>query len=347
MKRLLEKKNSKTQRTSLTLTFVVICLVLFKGCYPLQHASGHLSINWSQIPLEEAIDAEEDERYKKLLLEVEKIVAFANDFILLEKSSNYTEYYRTDQDALVYTVTAAEKLALKPYKWWYPIIGELPFHGHYKKFEALNYAKEMVRRGYDVYIFGAPAYSTLGWFTDPITTPMLKNGLFYLTEMIIHEMTHATFYVKDQGGFNEQVASFVGRIGAEQYFRLQVPDGEKKLKEIKENRKKYREFRKMMLGVAGEAKKLYAKNLTSEQILEQREMLFEETIKKIFEMYPNSSENFRVVNNARLMQFKRYRSDSQYLVDIFQENSNWKDFWNELKNNTESVLEDYKKFNDS
>ena len=144
---------------------------------------------------------------------------FAADSIRLRTGDSFTTYTRLERDTLVLVVSGAYRDRLEPYTWWFPIVGRVPYKGFFDFSEALDLAKDLERRGYDSYVRPASAFSTLGWFNDPLLSTTLRLDSINLANTVIHEVTHNTFYKAGQAVFNESFANFVGARGAAWFFR--------------------------------------------------------------------------------------------------------------------------------
>jgi predicted aminopeptidase len=120
---------------------------------------------------------------------------------------------------LVLLVSAAYRDTLKPYTWWFPIVGRVPYKGYFDFAAARREAKNLAADGFDVYVRPSDAFSTLGFFNDPLLNTTLKGDTLSLANTVIHELTHNTFYASGQAPFNESFAMFVGARGAAAFFR--------------------------------------------------------------------------------------------------------------------------------
>src|SRR5262249_41967930 len=151
----------------------------------------------------------------------------------LTATENYVRYTQLDRDAAVYVVQAAPPLELKPRLWSFPIVGTVPYLGWFNVKDAKAYAQTLAQQGLDVDVRGASAYSTLGWFKDPVLSTMIGEGdgaLGELANTVLHESTHATLYVKGQSAFNESLASFVGDRLARDWLATRFGEGSRQLK---------------------------------------------------------------------------------------------------------------------
>jgi predicted aminopeptidase len=144
---------------------------------------------------------------------------YAKDSLRLRTKDSFTTYSRLDHDTLVLLVSAAYRDTLKPYTWWFPIVGRVPYKGYFDFAAARRAAKNLAADGFDVYVRPSDAFSTLGFFNDPLLNTTLKGDTLSLANTVIHELTHNTFYASGQAPFNESFAMFVGARGAAAFFR--------------------------------------------------------------------------------------------------------------------------------
>ncbi|MEO8193746.1 MAG: aminopeptidase [Gemmatimonadales bacterium] len=144
---------------------------------------------------------------------------YAKDSIRLKTDESFTTYSKLDRDTLVLVLSAAYRDKLEPYTWWFPIVGRVPYKGFFDFDAARRAAKSLYDDGYDVALRPSAAFSTLGWFNDPVTSTALASDTLDLANTVIHELTHTTFYAPGQAVFNESFANFVGARGAAAFFR--------------------------------------------------------------------------------------------------------------------------------
>ncbi|MEO5902905.1 MAG: aminopeptidase [Gemmatimonadaceae bacterium] len=144
---------------------------------------------------------------------------YAKDSIRLKTRDSFTTYSKLDHDTLVLVLSAAYRDRLEAYTWWFPIVGSVPYKGFFDFAAARAAAKSFRDDGYDVSLRPSAAFSTLGFFNDPLTSTTLAIDSLDLANTVIHETTHNTFYAPGQAAFNESFASFVGARGAAAFFR--------------------------------------------------------------------------------------------------------------------------------
>jgi predicted aminopeptidase len=146
--------------------------------------------------------------------------AFAADSIGLNAKQSFTTFSQLDRDTLVLVLSGAYRDRLAAYTWWFPVVGRVPYKGFFDFPAARNAAKKLEADGFDVYLRPSPAFSTLGWFNDPLLSTSLAADTLDLANTVIHELTHNTFYASGQAVFNESFANFVGARGSAWFFRV-------------------------------------------------------------------------------------------------------------------------------
>lgn len=161
-------------------------------------------------------DLKPEERRKLELARDAK--AFGERALGLKHNSNYNSFVELNRPYVSYVVSAAERDRLEQHLWSFPVVGEVPYKGFFNPEDANKEASTLNAHGFDTYVRGVSAFSTLGWFDDPILSSMLRYSNYDLVSTIIHESVHATLYIKSRADFNERLASFIGNIGADLFF---------------------------------------------------------------------------------------------------------------------------------
>ena len=145
---------------------------------------------------------------------------FAMDSVKLRAGESFTTYSQLRSDTLVLVLSGAYRDRLKAYTWWFPVVGRVPYKGFFDFGAAKDAERALEARGFDAYVRPSPAFSTLGWFNDPLLSTSLRSDSIDLANTVIHELTHNTFYAPGQAVFNESFANFVGSRGSAWFFRV-------------------------------------------------------------------------------------------------------------------------------
>jgi predicted aminopeptidase len=144
---------------------------------------------------------------------------YAVQVLGLEAGRSFLYYSDVGRDTLVLVLSAAYRDRLEPYRWWFPVVGRVPYRGYFDWGAARRAEERLRRRGFDTYLRPTAAFSTLGWFDDPLLSTTLAEDSVGLANTVIHELVHNTVFVRDVVEFNESLASFVGARGAVAFFR--------------------------------------------------------------------------------------------------------------------------------
>ena len=150
---------------------------------------------------------------------------FAADSLGLRAGRSFTTFAALDHDTLVLVLSGAYRDRLRPVTWWFPIVGRVPYKGYFDFPGAVRAAAALERDGFDAHVRPSPAFSTLGWFDDPLVSSTLQADTLELANTVIHELTHNTYYASGKADFNESFANFVGARGAEAFFRARGDTG--------------------------------------------------------------------------------------------------------------------------
>jgi predicted aminopeptidase len=319
--------------------------VLIQGCYVLHLAGGQLHLINDQKPLPEAIASEQDAQRRALLGEVDYIKRFAREVLGFTPDDSYTGYYEVEHGYLTLVLSAAPRDRLEPATRWYPFAGRVPYRSFFDEARAKRAQRELEADGFDTFLHPSAAYSTLGFFRDPITSPMLDRSppcppqegkahvmdgcrLAGLSETLLHELTHRHAYAPSHTDFNEQLASFVGRKAALQYLMWRGFYDSTLRNRLEVGYGRQQAFEKLVHQASDELEALYAKDLTLEQKLSQRAPIFERLAQQASQIYPDSTPDDFRMNNARILQYGRYDRNSGEMQGLWERSrGNWQRFW--------------------
>jgi predicted aminopeptidase len=188
------------------------------GCYLAHIASGQMRILRARVPIEEVLRAPDTTPALRAQLErVTEVRRYAEQ-LGLSVGGRYREYAPWPGDFVVMTVVATRPGEVQPVTSWFPIVGSVPYRGYFDADSATAEAERLRRKDLDVCQLKVRAYSTLGWFDDPVTGPMLRDDEGTLVETLFHELLHATVFVPGDPEFNEGVAAFYGQEARVRFY---------------------------------------------------------------------------------------------------------------------------------
>ena len=203
--------------------------------------------------------------------------AFARDSLGLKVGKSYTLFSEVKSDTLALVLSAARKDQFVGYSWWFPIVGRVPYKGFFREADARREMRKLEAKGYDTYLRPTTAFSTLGWFTDPLLSTLLRYDSVELGNTVIHEVTHNTIYVGGQAMFNESLANFVGGRGAIQFFCGREGAEAKDCRQATDEWHDDLIFGAFMTDLVARLEAVYGRaDLSREQKIEQREAVFDQ-----------------------------------------------------------------------
>jgi predicted aminopeptidase len=294
-----------------------LCSVYLTGCYTLKSAYNQMSLLANRQSYESILkrnDLTEDQRRKILLSQ--EVRDFALKELKLHSNGNYTKVTWLDRPYVIWSVSASDAWRVKPYEWSFPIVGKVPYLGFFNQKDAEEKEKEMAALGFDTYLRGVSAYSTLGWFADPLLSSMLNYDDEYLAETLVHELVHTTIWVKNSVDFNERLASYAGQKGAELFYLKKEGINSPSYKKMQDATYDDKIFSAFITKQVKELDEWYQNLKPEEKTVENKQA----RIKKIQELFKEKikpqlkSKNWArfeetKLNNARLMMYRTYMSD--------------------------------------
>jgi len=305
-----------------------------QGSYLIKYSSGAKNI--SSMLRKESTPSD----LKEFLRSVERIKQFAVDDIGLKDNRNYTRYKALDRDYLVNVVQAAKPLSFTSYEWKYPLFGKLPYKGYYVPSDAKAEAERLKGQGYDVIVRKVDAFSTLGFFRDPVYSFMRGYTPYELASLIIHEQTHATLFLKGQDQFNEEIATYVGDRGALEYLASVYGKGSAEYEQAVAEQADNRLFLKFIVQLRAALSVVYASDLPLNEKLAKKKA----TIRRYMSIFETEyvpqfhTDSYRSlkklpINNAYLMLFGLYTQEIPLLAryDELYCGNNLKDFMQKME----------------
>ena len=279
--------------------------------YYSQSISGQLSLMMKREDIGELIrDDAIDEPTRHKLRRVLSIRRFASEQLHLPDNSSYTSYADLGRPYAVWNVFAAPVLSVKPKTWCFPVAGCVPYRGYFKREDALTYAESLKAEGYDVYVGGISAYSTLGWFDDPVLNTILNRPEPQLAGLLFHELAHQKLYVKDDATFNESFATTVELEGVRRWLaQNQHTDT---FTSYQKGKQRQAQFIKLVIRTRDELEALYASNLSDDDKLKQKSQHFSSLQQRYSKLKKQWNDNSydkwfsRELNNARIATIGTY-----------------------------------------
>jgi predicted aminopeptidase len=210
----------------LTIASTLLCSAMLGGCaqlgYYAQAMHGQMSLLSSAKPIDTWLaDPSTSTTLKVQLTRTREIRAFAATTLGLPDNGSYKSYAELQRPYVMWNVVATPELSLKPVQWCFPIAGCVDYRGYYQKGDAEQFAESLARQAYDVRVSGVPAYSTLGWFNDPILSSFINLPEAELARMVFHELAHQVAYAPGDSPFNEAFATAVEDIGVSLWLEAQ------------------------------------------------------------------------------------------------------------------------------
>lgn len=270
----------------------------------IQAARGQLELFNRARPISEALkDPRLDPRYRAALEEIPRIKAFGEE-MGLKATSSYQDFVDLKRDSVVHVVSGCESLRFEALWWKFPVVGGFTYLGWFDREQAIAMKERLQSEGYDADVRGAAAYSTLGWFRDPVTSTQIgRPGSFDLIETLLHESVHATVHFESQSTFNESLAQFVAEKLTPIYLgRFREKEAMARYEEELAGEKARG---KLIRSAYEELSALYASGASEDRKRLEKKRIYERLRTEL--AWPESRE----LNNATLIQFATYGSGTR------------------------------------
>jgi predicted aminopeptidase len=293
--------------------------------YYSQAVRGHLKLMNSREDIAGLVSSSKtDARLKTQLQRVQSIRQFASQQIGLPDNKSYKSYAATGKKFVTWNVVAADEFSVEPKKWCFPIAGCVSYKGYYKKSHAETLAQNLHQQGLDTTVNGATAYSTIGWFDDPVLDTMLRGSDLRLAGLIFHELAHQQLYIKGDSDFNEAYASFVEQEGVRAWLKSE--GNLNKLNDYANVLKRRAEFSDLLLTARLKLQELYSGKGSKVVMRKKKQLVFSE-LKESYQHYKLKWNQFAgydawfsvEINNARLVSTATYRRLVPAFTALFSE----------------------------
>ena len=298
--------------------FIISGCALFSGCYTVKQGVTLLGYLNRAVPLEKT----DNEEFINLVNDIRK---YAMEDLGLAMSKNYTRYVELDRDYLAAVVSASEKDSFRRYEWFFPVVGSMPYKGFFNIEDARKERTKLEKKDLDVWVRKVDAFSTLGWFKDPLYSYMRNYSVGRLADLIIHELLHATVFIKGQVKFNEELAEFIGSEGAKLYVESRYGADSNEYRESFSSDSEYKKYVDFIRELIEELDKLYSSKIDKEQKLKEKEAIITAAKERFNAEYETrfSTDNYRgfstlPVNNAYLELYRIYHAQDNFYSDLFE-----------------------------
>ncbi|MDR3191501.1 MAG: aminopeptidase [Treponema sp.] len=329
------------------IVFAVLILLgfsfLFSGCYTLKQGALMLGYLGRSVPLnalvppppEGGTDEDAGElpdkagENRRFVERVRDIRRFAMEQLGLRESANYTRYVELDRAYIAAVVSAAAKDSFTRYEWWFPVVGKVPYKGFFNVEDARKQRDKLLKRDLDVWVRQVDAFSTLGWFKDPLYSYMRDYSDYQLANLLIHELLHATVYLQGQSQFDEELAEFVGTEGARLYIEKKYGGASAQYREIFDSEEDSAVYVAFLRELIGELDGLYKSGLGREETLARKEEIIRLNKERFARDYGSrfKTEGYRnlvgrfadlPLNNAYLELYRLYFADNRFYRDLYE-----------------------------
>lgn len=295
-----------------------IFLIAVAACAPLRYygqaVQGHFDLLHRRQPIAQILaDPSHPPPLKHRLRYVRAAKQFAVEVLDLPDNASYEDYADLERPYVTWNVFAAPALELKPVQSCFPVVGCLAYRGYFAESDAREHAEKLRAQGHDVYVGGATAYSTLGWFDDPVVNTMFRRADFHLARILFHELAHQRWYVPDDSPFNEAFASAVEQAGVRRWL---TDRGEPEiLQAYQQWRTRKQAFTELVLTTTERLQALYASELSDAEKARRKSAEFAamraryQTLKERWHGYSGYDRWFeRDLNNAKLLTVHTYQA---------------------------------------
>ncbi|NNM15541.1 MAG: aminopeptidase [Bacteroidia bacterium] len=329
-----------SKKIRLGIIAIIILLVVFNLpllSYSFAQLKGQLEIIRNAESFDTALNSSDyTQKQKDKIKLVAEIKRFAIDSLGLNESKSYQNIYNQHGNDVLWTITACKPFAFEAHEWSFPFLGNVPYKGFFDYEKGNEEFEEIKNTGLDAEYSSVSGWSTLGWFGDPLLSKMLKRSEGSLADLIIHELTHGTIYIKNEADYNENLATFIGNKGAVEFLSYKYGENSKELSDYLNYQADRKKYVAHILEGSNQLDSLY-KNFNSELSDASKEVIKNEMILQVVNNIDtigfNNPKRFEwdlykkpLPNNTFFMSYLRYRKKQNSFDSILESK-----FENDLK----------------
>ena len=295
-----------------------------------QAATGQLKVLAGRKPIDRLVqDEQTDPKLRRQLEWVRAIRAYAAGELRLPVGTAYSDFTQLEDEYVLYNLVAAPEFSLSPKRWCYPIAGCASYRGYFKKRDAETQEARLRAEGYDVYLGPVPAYSTLGWFDDPVLSSFVNWTPERLASLLFHELAHRRVYISGDTRFNESFATAVSRIALPDWRRRNGIAAPKVA-----NVEQARRVNGLMVSARKQLQDIYDSKATDEEKRQRKANTLQQLrycYRKVSEGWTEDEKFTRLIektNNATLALVSEYQSQVPAFVQLYKDSgSDWEAFY--------------------
>lgn len=306
--------------------------------YYLQSLNGHVDLLLKRQPISGILASQNTDKLLRDKLEmVLEIRRFASEHLGLPDNGSYSDYADLGRNFVVWNVFAAPELSLQAKQWCFLFVGCLNYRGYYSEEAANRYAQTLEAQGHDVFVGGVTAYSTLGWFNDPVLNTMLNRDNNYLASVIFHELSHQKFYLKNDTAFNEAFAEMVAQTGVQYWLNLHGTAASRQ--KFLDKRSDETSFVNLILKYKGKLEMTYNSEISTDEKRANKKFLLNQLAEEYKNQYETGGNSGRYItwlssglNNAKLTSVITYQDYVSGFLTIFNhEYGNYQKFYGSVE----------------
>lgn len=255
----------------------------------------------------------------------------------LEPKESFTKYSEINREVLVWVLSATPKTSFKPKTWWFPIVGRVPYKGFFSKEDADKEASNLALQGYDTFLRPSPAFSTLGWFNDPILSTTLNQNEEVIVDTVIHEIVHSTVWIPNHVSFNETMANVIAGLATIMFYERQNEDSQSKAQAARKTLETQLRYADHIASLEKELSLVYElceevecspSDQVGKEVLKMREIIFNDAYYRWVQSLDAQQQQKKIghrtntLNNAVIVARRLYLDRPELFMELFAKKGN-------------------------